>query len=69
MDGYNGCVFAYGQVRGVPVPVQVSRASSHCVRCRPLYQLQTGAGKTHTMLGPHGMSLLAVEPRSVLVSL
>ena len=47
MDGYNVCVFAYGQVRYHPDPSLASACISPLIAWCP----QTGSGKTYTMEG------------------
>lgn len=51
MSGYNSCMFAYGQVGPSMAPFSISRmvcsSSIMTVKCF----LQTGSGKTYTMMG------------------
>ena len=70
LDGYNVCIFAYGQVRqySIDVPAAVSMqqgapAVAIVIIRSPLYQYthtlnQTGSGKTFTMEGPEEKVLL-----------
>ena len=59
MAGYNSCVFAYGQVvRNVAVLFVDHEDCVHALK--PFNCLQTGSGKTYTMLGE--ISDLEVRP-------
>jgi hypothetical protein len=60
MAGYNSCVFSYGQV----YPYDLCFCCTYHVELYPyastFNRLQTGSGKTHTMLGE--ISELGVNP-------
>ena len=59
MAGYNSCVFAYGQVVRNAFVLFVDYEELHSCSCTLNY-LQTGSGKTYTMLGD--ISDLEVRP-------